>query len=190
MPELIEPIETQKVQQQTITFRFGPVLYTTGYLTRGTFSGKDKIKTFDAMVRRAGLLVFDIRLNPWSMAPCWRKAELCDRLGNAQTFPDGRYLHVPALGNVNYRTGEEIQIQNLAFGIDTVMESCRITGLSPLLLCGCPDYESCHRSVVGEAFAGHARRWCEITHWNNPADNGRGDSADLFGDELTERWVV
>src|SRR5215510_2609490 len=50
-------------------------------------------------VQELGALLLDIRYSPNSRQPQWRRQNL------AATFPD-RYVHVQALGNVNYRSGE------------------------------------------------------------------------------------
>lgn len=166
-----------------------PVLYTTGYLGQGTISGKNKIATFDEMVRRAGLFVVDIRLNPWSKAPCWRKEDFCRRLGSMMTFPDGLYLHVPALGNVHYNTDKPIKIANVDFGLAWVLEHADACGRDPLLLCGCGDPEWCHRFTVGCAFAGRAQRWYEVTRWDNPQNTPQKGPADsVFGDDFSHYW--
>ena len=106
-------------------------IYTTGYAGRS-------LATLVRLLDDLHADLFDIRLQPWSRNPDWRKPTLEATLGS-------RYRHVGALGNVNYRSGP-IQIANLQQGIQAIAAHPR-----PLvLLCGCGDPQHCHRTVVGD----------------------------------------
>lgn len=111
------------------------IIYTAGY-SGASLAGLTK------MALELDADVFDIRLQPWSRIPDWRKPSLEEQLGS-------RYRHVGALGNVNYRSGP-IEIADLAQGIEAIAANPRPV----ILLCGCRDAQRCHRTVVGE----HLRR--------------------------------
>lgn len=83
--------------------------------------------------------VLDIRLSPKSRIPEWNEFYLKEALG-------WRYYHLPALGNLNYKTGEAIKIQHPVLGCDIVAQLQETKSL--ILLCGCADYHSCHRADV------------------------------------------
>lgn len=85
--------------------------------------------------------VLDIRMARYSRMPAWREEELKKALS-------WRYVPVPSLGNVNYKTGAPIQIHAPQLGCD-IVENLLATN-SLILLCGCRDYSSCHRSVVSQ----------------------------------------
>lgn len=107
------------------------IAYTAGYSGASLIGLKQTALELDADV-------FDIRLQPWSRIPDWRKSTLAEQLGN-------RYRHVGALGNVNYRGGV-IQIADLEQGVEAIAANPRPV----ILLCGCRDPQRCHRTVVGD----------------------------------------
>ena len=49
--------------------------------------------------------VVDIRLSPWSKWQEWNQTKLVERFRE-------RYIHMPELGNLNYRQGKPIKIAN------------------------------------------------------------------------------
>lgn len=102
------------------------------------------------------LTIIDTRISPASRNPTWNRDCLQELLGN-------RYLHVPQLGNRNYKNGGAIAIVDLEAGLKLVMPYLR-TGRSVLLMCACTQHESCHRSVVAAALA--AATDCPVVHWN------------------------
>lgn len=173
-------------------------LYSTGYLLDGAGqqmkgrSTASKTRAFDALVDRLNLLVCDIRLVPYPKAPAWRAdgpSGLIARLGDLTQQSDGKYLSIPALGNMNYkRRGDApIRISKPELGVAAVVAACRRSGRQPLLLCGCEDVTCCHRSVVArlmlEYYNCTFQHWIEITHWMHPAEVGRYGL--LFGTDRT-----
>lgn len=107
-------------------------LYTYGY-TGGKI---EDLKAYAA----AGALILDIRLSPNSRCPTWRQANLRRELGTG-------YAHEEALGNVNYKTGEPIEIKDMDAGLSRLEN---LLHLQPVvLLCGCAGPLGCHRSIVG-----------------------------------------
>ena len=122
----------------------GRVLYTAGYLA---VVDSLKLDAFQDLHTRLGLICFDIRHNPWSRAPIWRKEQMEKALGDA-------YCHLPAFWNKNYRgqNGEGVQIVDMDRGVQTLIHECAFRQRAPLLLCGCPEYKDCHRSVVAQGF--------------------------------------
>lgn len=85
--------------------------------------------------------VLDIRLSRCSRLPEWNEAALKRALG-------WRYVPVPTLGNKNYKTGGPIEIYAPKLGCDVVENLLRAN--SQILLCGCRDFNSCHRAVVSQ----------------------------------------
>lgn len=135
----------------------GLVVYLTGYGGERSRKGESKPGTLAALVQAMDATLLDIRHVPWSKAPCWQKGSLQALLGD-------RYRHLPALGNANYRGqfGEGYRIVDLRHGLEQVL-CCERT---PILLCGCEDYESCHRSYVALFLRGYVEDIVEINHWS------------------------
>jgi hypothetical protein len=91
-----------------------------------------------ALCRRLEATVIDIRLNPRSRVPHWNKGPL----SRAADIP---YQHCPELGNVNYKIGGEIKIQDFKKGL-TFLQG--VSG-NVILMCACRDACTCHRTTVG-----------------------------------------
>lgn len=101
-----------------------------------------------------GAVVFDIRLSPRSRVHGWNFDELL------ALFKDGDYLPVQTLGNLNY-LGGPIRICDAANGLHQVnMQSLT---RPVILLCGCQNYESCHRSHVAQLLHDRGIKTSEIT---------------------------
>lgn len=110
-------------------------IYTTGY-------GGRTADRLPELAERLGAIVADIRFAAYSKDLQWRKNYL-------ELLLRDRYIHVPALGNRNYRDPElAIQIHNLELGVRLV-ESWQT---SVILMCGCRDPIGCHRRLVGHEF--------------------------------------
>lgn len=84
-------------------------------------------------------LIVDIRLNPTSNRPEWKKQALAKLIG-------WRYMHLATLGNKNYANGGPIVLAHPAEGVATLRQELRRRPL--ILLCACPDAATCHRSSV------------------------------------------
>lgn len=110
-------------------------LYTYGYI-----GNRDALKDLKRYAE-AGCLIADIRMAPYSQRPDFRQGHLKKELGAA-------YLHLPALGNLNYqRAGKEpIQINDLSNGLHSL--DALLQHQPVVILCGCKDHETCHRNIV------------------------------------------
>jgi len=106
-------------------------LYTVGYSGRTPAEIKSLVESRDA-------ILIDIRFVAVSRHPQWRKAAFAHLLGD-------RYLHCPALGNVNYKGGP-VRIADLDAGV-RLLES--LPGAFGFLMCTCRDGATCHRAIVG-----------------------------------------
>jgi len=98
-------------------------------------------------------LVLDLRLTPQSRKPGFSKRTLERYLGE-------RYVHVRALGNVNYRTGGPIVLRDAGQGLAILSQHLRHRAV--ILLCGCADLHACHRKTVADLAAG--RFGAEVVH--------------------------
>lgn len=87
--------------------------------------------------------VCDIRWQRRSMQPGWSEDELSALLGN-------RYLPLPALGNVNYKSSP-IELHAAKLGCDIVCDQLRAKSI--ILLCGCAVFADCHRATVSRLLA-------------------------------------
>ena len=110
------------------------MLYTLGYVGW-------RLDTLQATLEAHNAALCDIRYQPYSRNPVFRKAPLQAQLG-------ARYVHVQALGNRNYQGGP----------VDIVdyQRGCRIIAAllgqwgAAILMCACAEVEECHRKSVGE----------------------------------------
>ena len=108
----------------------------------------------EALNRIAGDLdavVIDIRYNPVSRDPRWSFGALSAAVGV-------RYKHVPAWGNPNHHTGRTCAIADYIGGLSDMTTWSRLwLKENAILLCGCSDPETCHRTLLAQklAAAGH-----------------------------------
>jgi uncharacterized protein (DUF488 family) len=88
-------------------------------------------------------VVCDVRLSPRSRwAPEWNRNQLAAQMGD-------RYVHVPALGNRNYRGDGPVEIQDLSIGLRTVLDLAATR--SVVLMCVCSKLSGCHRETIAQA---------------------------------------
>jgi uncharacterized protein (DUF488 family) len=106
-----------------------------------------------AKVEMLGAIVLDVRYSPRSRAHQWNGIEMARLLGQ-------HYQHVPALGNINYKSGGPVEINMPQVGVPQVMAI--LAARSAILLCACPDHETCHRSIVAGLV--QAMCHCEVIH--------------------------
>lgn len=111
-------------------------IYTAGY-----GAGWSPAQLRDLLYRLDAQLL-DIRLKPWSKTEHWQRPALRAFLGPA------RYLHCPALGNLNYANGGPIVLQAPDAGVAIVRRQLDIGDV--VLLCGCRDVQTCHRTVAAD----------------------------------------
>ena len=117
----------------------GLVIYTWGYQGRSVDDLRDAVREYGIDK------VIDVRGNPYSRRPEWRKEGLETSLGD-------RYVWLGWLGNRNYNdVGEpefvdaERGMGELAFLIEELGSSCRI-----LLMCYERKWQDCHRAMIVE----------------------------------------
>lgn len=96
----------------------------------------------ELMVRDERAILVDIRYSTVSRKkPEWSHDALQAKYGN-------RYLWIRELGNVNYfEHNKGIKIANPDKGLARLITGLE-RGYTPILLCTCPRYETCHRKVV------------------------------------------
>ncbi len=104
------------------------------------------IPKLERLMRDERACLVDIRFSPRSKYQAFNLEAL-------QARWQKRYIHMPELGNKNYNNGGPIQIayaeQGIARLIDGIMQ-----GYTIVLMCGCKEYESCHRRTVVEMLQG------------------------------------
>lgn len=114
------------------------LVFTLGYAT------PDAGQRLYAMMEDDQMVLVDIRYRAGSRyRPEWNKGHLRARYG-------ARYAHIPALGNVNYRKEDRekgIVLKDAEAGLEKLNKLVQ-AGYTPILLCACKDYETCHRKVV------------------------------------------
>ena len=136
------------------------MIYSTGY------TGKS-IVDLAPMLSRLNAVLIDIRYSPASWVPQWRFQELQALLGES-------YYWVRYLGNRNYKSGGDIEIDNLDAGLRELGRIMTATQKSAILLCGCEKYRSCHRKVVAEAIVRlRDLKVSEILDWKESGNANR-----------------
>ena len=89
-----------------------------------------------------GVLITDIRYSANSRVAKWRKVRLQEQLG-------GYYLHLQALGNVNYNRPGGIQLYQPEIGVDLAGERLQ-QGQHLAFMCVCRELDGCHREVAAQ----------------------------------------
>jgi hypothetical protein len=112
-------------------------LLTLGYQTTNPKELNEFVQNLDAYL-------CDIRFRPWSPAPQWRGSALRDLVGA------DRYVHIKALGNPFYKEGT-IALLNWQVGKKLVERALQKKNV--ILLCGCFDFEQCHRSLAARCLS-------------------------------------
>jgi PRTRC genetic system protein C len=109
-----------------------------------TFGSQGKsVADLKAHMASTGAMVVDIRYTHHDNDPAWDKANL------SKVLPNQQYVHLPSLGNVNYRTPNgSIQIADIGIGISLI--TLPMARGPVILLCSCPQPETCHRQVVAD----------------------------------------
>lgn len=112
-------------------------LYSLGYRTPRAQERLDKV-----FAQYPDTFLVDIRYSPKGLRG-WDKQALEARY-------QASYMHVPELGNRNYRNPGHIEIVNLDAGVERIVKILE-SGLHVILLCACENYNTCHRHLVVEA---------------------------------------
>jgi hypothetical protein len=119
------------------------LLYTFGY-TDGNLCPDAAIEQLVAL----NIAIVDIRYSPNSRVAKWRQAQLQARLGE-------HYLHVQALGNVNYNQhGAPFQLLQSESGVNLVGERLQ-RGQHLALMCVCREVKQCHRLEAARRVQAH-----------------------------------
>lgn len=84
----------------------------------------------------------DTRLAPYSQVPAWHGSNIAEAVGSRN------YVHLKTFGNENYRSAGPIQLQDPEAGCRAIQHIVTRRARDIILLCGCRDWQSCHRSVV------------------------------------------
>lgn len=112
-------------------------IYTWGYQGR-------QVAALEEIVRREEIdLVVDVRGNPYSRRPGWRKEQL------EEVFDD-RYRWIGWLGNENYRDGGPPRLRDPHRGMEELVGVIDGGARRVLLLCYERDWLKCHRRMVVE----------------------------------------
>lgn len=102
-----------------------------------------KHEQIGAFLNLHSALLVDVRISPRSRHDRWRKHTL------EHTFPQ-RYLHLGAWGNVNYQNYKAIEIKNFDAGLERLWQFNALGWSAFLLMCGCPNYDVCHRKTLAD----------------------------------------
>lgn len=112
-------------------------IYTWGYQGHS-------VTALEKIVRQREIdLVIDVRGNPYSRRPEWRKEHL------EKVFA-GHYRWIGWLGNENYRNGGPPRLRDSHRGIEDLMKAIDDGAHRVLLLCYERDWTICHRRIVIE----------------------------------------
>lgn len=132
------------------------MIYTLGY----TGVKVDKLHVW-AQAHHATIV--DVRISPRSRNPVWNKGRLSEALG-------ATYVHLPELGNVNYKGGP---IQLKAPQVGTQKAQMLLQKGAILLMCVCKDWETCHRNTAAALLSEASGQ--EIHHLTVEEINSYGD---------------
>jgi uncharacterized protein (DUF488 family) len=125
------------------------IIYTIGY---GSTPLEQRAAREQLRVFR-GIAMIDTRYSPRSRFPEWCKAAL-----EKEFAP--RYVHIRALGNINYRSGGPIVLADEARGLEQARQLLEQGDI--LLLCGCYRVDRCHRREVAARL--HGQTGAAICH--------------------------
>jgi len=99
------------------------------------------VATLERLMQDERAYLVDIRLSPRSNWQAFNQQALSARFHH-------RYIHMPELGNVNYSSRDRgIQIADAGRGIPRLINGIS-QGYTLIVMCGCREYESCHRHTV------------------------------------------
>lgn len=110
------------------------------------YAASDAEKRIAEFLKQEGAALVDIRKMPRSRY-YWKFNEQ-----HLRGLYPGQYIHIPQLGNVNYKPEDRakgIQIADPEPGVKHVAYLLE-QGHPIMLMCACKNYENCHRKVVYE----------------------------------------
>lgn len=111
------------------------LLYTAGY-------AHWTVPALAAELTRLRAVCVDVRMYPVSQRPAWGGADLQAALEASGVS----YVHLPALGNPNAGTGGPLALAHPDRGIPWLLQCLKRQPV--VVLCQCPDWRSCHRSLI------------------------------------------
>jgi ASCH domain len=98
------------------------------------------VQEIERLMSLPDTFLVDIRYSPHSNWQAFNHPALQARFGK-------RYVHLRELGNVNYRSDQPIKLASPTVGIARLTKGLE-QGRTLILMCGCREYETCHRKVV------------------------------------------
>jgi uncharacterized protein (DUF488 family) len=116
-----------------------------------------KMEQIRQLVEERDAVVVDCRLRPFSRAAVWNRQSFQRSLG-------GRYVHVPALGNRNYRNPEAGVELNAPGAAVTVVEGLLERYGAVVLMCVCAEWGRCHRKEAAEFLVEALGGGLEVEH--------------------------
>jgi hypothetical protein len=121
-------------------------LYTFGY-------AKATVEDLQKLVQEKDWWLVDIRMSPRSRQARWNMGSLKSQIGD-------NYIHAPAFGNKNYKSGGVIELADPELGLQIVS---KLLATKPvILMCACGDVNHCHRLTAAEYVV--ARRDVKLIH--------------------------
>lgn len=96
-----------------------------------------------AALKRLGAALVDVRYSPHSQNRIWDISILKEKLRND-------YVHIPELGNTNYKDSAIIRLASPEAGI--LMLYQLLVERSAIMICACYNRGWCHRAVVAKWF--------------------------------------
>jgi uncharacterized protein (DUF488 family) len=134
-------------------------LYTFGYIGM-------KMDAIHRKMDEIGAVIADVRLRPYSRAAVWNKGSFVKEFG-----PD--YVHVPELGNRNYKGGD-IVIHDPEAGASRILALLEEHPVA--LMCVCKEYLKCHRRTAARLVCEAGKRdYDRVVHLDG-ADILQGES--------------
>lgn len=97
------------------------------------------ISTLVTVVKRLDAILIDVRYSPKSRNTTWSGSNLKKVFGE-------RYIHIPELGNVNYKNDHAIELFNKEKGLK-ILEGY-LTQKNVIIMCACWNRKACHRKLV------------------------------------------
>ncbi len=131
------------------------MIYTAGYAGW-------RLRHLEELVELLGVTVVDVRHSPRSANPQWSQRSLSSTFGEL-------YLHAPELGNTRYRERDGVELADPQAAVDGDVGRLLEGGEDLLLLCGCREWQTCHRVHAATFLALHAGTG--VVHVQRPVED-------------------
>ena len=122
----------------------------TPLLTIG-YSGWPIYRMMESLQKNEVTVLADIRYSPSSRNPLYRK----EKLAEITTGYGLRYVHIDALGNLNYAKGGPTLLKDSVVGVNEVLALID-AGEQVALMCACNNWRNCHRREAAQEIKVHA----------------------------------